>query len=75
VSPKVQAEATVNILDIEVPDTGPVFLVALAGHTLPALVAVVVGTLAALARKAPRGYPSSPGATFSRADDRPGDTT
>ncbi|GAA0793481.1 hypothetical protein [Spirilliplanes yamanashiensis] len=55
-----------RVLGVEVPDAGPVFLAALALHILAGLVAVVTGTVAALARKR-RGRHPRAGTAFLTA--------
>ena len=47
----------IEILGIEVPAAGPVFLAALAVHVLAGLISVVTGGLAATARKRPGRHP------------------
>jgi hypothetical protein len=46
-----------EILGIPIPDAGPVFTAALAGHILSGLTAVVAGALAATAHKRPGRHP------------------
>jgi hypothetical protein len=46
-----------TILGLEIPDAGPVFLVALLVHVLAGLTCVVAGALAATARKRPGRHP------------------
>jgi hypothetical protein len=50
---------TIRILGIEIPEAGPVFVAALIVHVLAGLMCVVVGALAATARKRPGRHPRS----------------
>lgn len=58
-----QPEPTLNIVGLEVPDAGPVFLTALALHVLAGIVAVIAGAVAALAPKR-RGRHAPAGTVF-----------
>lgn len=49
--------AAIDIGGIEIPDSRPVFLAALAVHVLAGLVSVIAGARAALARKRPGWHP------------------
>ncbi len=53
----VSDEPTVDILGVDVPAAGPIFLAALAVHIVAGLVAVIAGTLAALSRKREGRHP------------------
>jgi hypothetical protein len=50
---------TITFAGLEIPDAGPVFLVALAAHVLSGLTAVGAGALAATARKRPGRHPKA----------------
>ena len=49
----------INVLGLEIPEAGPLFLAALVVHVLAGLTCVVAGALAASARKRPGRHPTA----------------